>query len=130
MSSTFESAKRFFTSVRSFLLSETSTPCACVVLNSTPWKPVASKFLISVGTSQSLARLYVTLPSFILAAGLSEFSAALAVGVGRNGSAIKLPRRWRRESFMRGRVSEAALKTNQLRYREIRGMEYKRAIRG
>ena len=45
------------TSARCAAVSDGSTPWACVVRNSTPSSPAAVKFLMIVGTSQSLAML-------------------------------------------------------------------------
>ena len=53
--STPASANVFLTSVRSAVLSSTSTPCAWVVRSSTPEKPVAVHMRMIVGTSHSAA---------------------------------------------------------------------------
>src|SRR5688500_6655712 len=61
---TGESSNRFRTSARAAGESAISTPCLCVVLNSTASIPTSVRFLMMVGTSQSFALLYVTVPSF------------------------------------------------------------------
>jgi hypothetical protein len=54
---TGESSKRLRTSARAAGGSEISTPCLCVVRSSTASIPTSVRFLMIVGTSQSVAML-------------------------------------------------------------------------